>query len=127
MGKFPTIKAAEELERANRAIEDKFISKGHDSACRNAVRFEYEKQHLHDWDNERVYRLCRLFHCTVHELCAIAGEFENQLVARYLRTQYWPMTLTVQWNKLLRARMGMRVPDSQDMLAAKYLKWKEDT
>lgn len=89
-----------------------------------SLRWEYERQELHRWDNAKVFKTARLFHCTVPELCAVAGEFDPRTIVALLKSQRWPMTMTIQWNKMLRARTGMRTPDSQDMAAAKHLDWE---
>ncbi len=95
------------------------------SAWTESLLAEYQRLGLDTWTNKRVFTVARMFHCTVPELCAVAGEFDQEAIRRYLNDQWhhWPMTLTLQWNKLARARAGMREPDAQDIGVARNLNW----
>ncbi len=69
--------------------------------------------------------VAKIFHCTVPELCAIAGEFNNNTIRNYKKEDHWPMHLTIQWNKLLRFKFGHSGPSLQEQAAAKYLNWEQ--
>ena len=102
-------------------LEDDFLWEG-DSPWVETIRYEFERLHLDDWNNARVFKTAELLHCTIFELCAIAGLFDRDEVAKLIKKNRWPTTLTVQWNKLVRFRTGLRSPDFQDLLAAKVCK-----
>src|SRR5438552_5732050 len=89
------------------------------------VQHDYEKLGLHRWGNDKVAKLCRLFNCTVGDLCALCGEFDLGRIRRYIKQNRWPMTLVLQWYKLERFRVGARSPDTQEAFAAQILTWKD--
>lgn len=56
-----------------------------------AYRIHYEDSGALDgWNTARVNRLCRLLHCTVHELAAKYGCFDFKRVNRYMECGAWP-------------------------------------
>jgi hypothetical protein len=85
-----------------------------------AIRFHYKAAGLDQWDNAKVRELSRLMRCSVRELCAWAGQFEPSMISIYARNNHWPMTLTVQWNRLLQFKLGQF--GLQDAMAAKTFK-----
>lgn len=89
-----------------------------------AIKADYMTAGLDRWDNQRVFRICELFNCTVEDLCSIAGLFERDAISRYLKENLWPMWLTIQWDRLERCRLRMNDPHLQDGLAATVLDWE---
>jgi len=115
--------------RTNRSAlreSDAFLNGKVDSPWISALRYEYEKQGLHKWTNAKVYQVAQIFHCTLQELCALAGEFRNEAIARYRSKNLWPMSLTIQFDKLVKFKVGLNEVHVQDALAAKGLVWRED-
>jgi hypothetical protein len=90
-----------------------------------ALRYEYEKAGLHQWSNAKVYQCCQIFRCTLPELCALAGLFDPVAITRYRSRNLWPIYLTIQFDKLVKFKLGMREVHVQDALAAKGLVWDE--
>jgi hypothetical protein len=91
-----------------------------------ALRYEYEKAGLHQWTNAKVFQVAQIFHCTLPELCALAGEFRMDAIARHRSNNRWPMCLTIQWDKLVKFKLGLRGVHVQDALAAKGLVWENE-
>lgn len=81
----------------------------------------YESQHYDSWNNERVYRLCRLVGCQTEDLCAYAGEFSKAAVSRHLKQNRWPVPLVLHFVKLERFVSGLRSPDMQDITTAQLM------
>jgi len=88
-----------------------------------SLRVEYHKEGLDTWTNQRVYLVCRMFRCTLHELCAWAGLFDDEAIAAFQKNKYWPMFLTLQWNKLVRFKLKWKGAEIQDAMAAKGFYW----
>jgi len=114
-----------QIERAALRDNNAFLRGTRESPWTTSLKFEYEKDGLHRWTSRRVWTVAKIFHCTVPELCAIAGEFDTERIARYEKSGEWPMTLTLQWAKMLRFRFKQLGPDIQDQAAAKYLNWTD--
>jgi len=91
-----------------------------------ALRYEFEKAGLDKWTNAKVFQVCQIFRCTLPELCALAGEFRNGVIARYRSNNKWPLYLTIQWDKLVKFKLGLREVHVQDALAAKGLVWDNE-
>jgi hypothetical protein len=102
------------------ALDDCFLWEG-ETPWMQSVRFEYERDRLHCWDNQKIFRACQLLHCTVYELCALVGQFHKIAVDTHIKNNKWPMYMTIPINKLLRFRTGLRTPDIQDMLSARLI------
>ncbi len=96
------------------------------SPWETALRYEYERAGLHQWNNAKVFQVCQIFRCTLHELCGIAGLFDDKKIGELRRANLWPMMLTIQWQRLVDFKLGLRGVQVQDALAAKGLVWRED-
>lgn len=98
------------------------IWQGTDGPWLRSVRAEYEALGLFAWDNDRVLAACKLFHCTIAELCGVCGVFSKNSVRSYVNIpRPWPAHLTVQFDKLLRFQSGLRSPHVQDGAAAQLI------
>jgi hypothetical protein len=91
-----------------------------------ALKWEYEKANLHLWTNAKICQVASIFRCTVHELCAVAGLFDRKEIARHLKENKWPLYLAIQFDKLVKFKLGLRDVHVQDALAAKGLVWDNE-
>ena len=63
-----------------------------DEECNVArIRLHYERLGLREgWDLDRVWRLCRLLHCTERELCALANMSPSKVSAAIHGKRFGP-------------------------------------
>jgi len=119
--------------RASTEDEDRFLKclapeAGHampHTAWGASILSEYRKAGLHKWDNEKVEEVCRLFHCTLSELCAVAG-VAGELIGRHRNNNRWPMYLTIQWDRMIRFKLQLPGLHVQDVMAVKTLAFTEN-
>lgn len=111
--------------RAIRESEEFLRGISKDSPWTVSLRAEYHKEGLDRWNNRKVYEVCRMFRCTLKELCAWAGLFETKAIASHESNNRWPMYLTLQWDKLVRFKLKLEGINVQDALASKGLYWGE--
>ncbi len=91
-----------------------------------SLKFEYHAQGLDTWTNSKVFDCCRMFHCTLNELCAWAGEFDRSHVTRWRNLNRWPIYLTLHFDRLVRYKLALRGAGVQDAMAAKGFDWKNE-
>lgn len=109
-----------------------------------AIAHKYEQAGLGEWNNARVAALARALGKTVWTLCADAGLFQaiydqerdifrllldKQKIGDFWRLNYWPVYLTVQWDRMeqyVKLRRGEAVPilGVADVLTAQDLAGK---
>lgn len=89
------------------------------------MKAEYENQGLHQWTTAKVRAVCKLFHCKLEELCALVGVFNAGTIALAKMRNHWPMSMTIQWDRMVRLKLGAQGLDPQSAYAAKFLNWKD--
>ena len=96
------------------------------------IRAQYARAGLEDWDNERVASLCRRLNVTLHDLAAMAGEYQKAPVNRYWAANYWPVFLAIHFDRVERAAKVAKVPigsgiSAFDMAAVKLTtsRWRK--
>ena len=46
-----------------------------------SLKIEYHKEGLDGWKNQKVYLICKIFRCTLKELCAWSGLYDEKQIA----------------------------------------------
>jgi hypothetical protein len=90
-----------------------------------SILSEYRKAGLHKWDNEKVDEVCRLFHCTLSELAAVAG-VDGTRIGKYRTANRWPMYLTIQWDRMIRFKLQLPGLHVQDAMAVKAMDFRNN-
>lgn len=90
-----------------------------------SIRLDYELKGLLTWNNDRMQRVAQLFHCTVEDLCAVAGLFDSRSITEFRKNDRWPAYIAVQLDNLVRARAGLRGPTHQHLFQSKILAWQD--
>ena len=90
-----------------------------DSPWVATAKYVFERDGLFEWDNNSLLRLCNLLRCRVEDLCAHAGMFDREFIRECIGKNSWPPFLSVQWQRLLKFKIGVRAPDRQEALAVK--------
>lgn len=110
-----------------------------------AIAHKYELAGLSEWNNARVAALARALGKSIYTLCAEAGMFQTlydnqrdifrlfldkKRIGVFWNTSYWPVYLTVQWERLeqyLKVRNGesSAMLSTADLATAKDLAKKD--
>ena len=64
------------------------------------IRSKYTRLGLFSWRNQRVWRLCQVMNCTLRELCATAGLFDQKRIRAYWSNNKWPCFLAVTFSMI---------------------------
>lgn len=86
-----------------------------DSPRVELFRLAHERAGIHEWNNDRVARLCRLLKCTPYELAAAAGVYDRGYVDRMRDGDAWPPPIALHFDRFEKTANQFRIGNDPEI------------